>query len=148
MDRLINNESIVICSVLDALNLDVNPIAKLYLYVVMSSDRAIRERLDHYGQYEVFIQKESSFYRALNRKFVEFQPMFLNAMTMILLGGKIEKNSDNGYVLTLDGLKMLMDLQKKRNGVVSDIEDAVNKLNSLLCSKDVRIIYNDLKIVL
>lgn len=148
MDRLINNESIAVCSVLDALNLNINPISKLYLYVVMSSDHAIRERLDHYDQYDVFIQKESSFYQALNRKFVDFQPVFLNAMTMLLLGGKIEKEPNNGYVLTIDGIKMLMDLQKKGNGVVSDIAEAVNKLNSLLCSKNVITLYNDLRIVL
>ena len=148
MDRLINNESIAICSVLDALNWDVNQIAKLYLYVVMTSDQAIRERLDRYAKYEVLIQKESSFYRALNRKFVEFQPVFLNAMTMLLLGGKIEKKPNNDYVLTLDGLLMLIDLKNKKNGVASDIEKAVNILNSLFCSKDVRTLYNDLKILL
>lgn len=148
MDRIINNESIVICSVLDALNLDVNNIAELYLYVVLSADKAIRDRLDSYNRYAEFVQKESAYYQALNRKFVEFQPIFLNAMTMLLLGGMIEKKSEWEYNLTKEGLSMLMDSHFHNDGVVANVRDAVIQLDSLFGSKDVNSLYKDLKIVL
>lgn len=148
MDRIINNESIVICSVLDALNLDVNNIAELYLYVVLSADKAIRDRLDSYNRYAEFVQKESAYYQALNRKFVEFQPTFLNAMTMLLLGGMIEKESGHEYNLTKEGSSMLEDLHNKDNGVVNKVTSAVTGLVDLFGSKDVNSLYKDLKIVL
>lgn len=148
MDRIINNESIVICSVLDALNLDVNEISKLYLFAVMTTDRAIRGRIKSYTNYEVFAKMESAYYQALNRKYVEFQPIFLNAMTMLLLGGKIEKTNDNHYMLTPEGLMMLMDGLNNEGDVVADVRDAVIHLNELAAAKDVNTLYKDLKIVL
>ena len=148
MDRIINNESIVICSVLDALNLDVKEISKLYLYAVMTTDRAIRSRIKSYTNYESFAKMESAYYQALNRKFVEFQPIFLNAMTMLLLGGKIEKTNDNHYMLTPEGLMMLMDGLDNEGDVVADVRNAVIRLNGLAAAKDVKTLYKDLKIVL
>lgn len=149
MDRIINNETIVICTVLDALVLDVNNVSELYLYVVLTADRAIRNRLNDYSKYEDFVQKESAYYQALNRKFVEFQPMFLNAMTMLLLGGKIEKNDNNSaYNLTKEGLNMLFDFQNQDTRVMEEVQNAVIHLNSLLGQNDVKILYKDLKIIL
>lgn len=148
MDRIINNESIVICSVLDALNLDVKEISKLYLYAVMTTDRAIRSRIKSYTNYESFAKMESAYYQALNRKFVEFQPIFLNAMTMLLLGGKIEKTNDNHYMLTPEGLMMLMDGLNNEGNVVADVRDAVIHLDELAAAKNVNTLYKDLKIVL
>lgn len=148
MDRIINNESIVICSVLDALNLDVKEISKLYLYAVMTTDRAIRSRIKSYTNYESFAKMESAYYQALNRKFVEFQPIFLNAMTMLLLGGKIEKTNDNHYMLTPEGLMMLMDGLNSEGDVVADVRDAVIHLDELAAAKNVNTLYKDLKIVL
>lgn len=148
MDRIINNESVVICSVLDALNLDVNEISKLYLFAVMTTDRAIRGRIKSYTNYEVFAKMESAYYQALNRKFVEFQPIFLNAMTMLLLGGKIEKTNDKHYALTPEGLMMMMDGLNNEGDVVADVRDAVIHLNELAAAKDVNDLYKELKIVL
>lgn len=148
MDRLINNESIVICSVLDAMNLDVKELSKLYLFVVLTADNAIRGRLKDYNQYDELCKKESVYYRALNRKFVEFQPVFLNAMTMLLLGGKIEKSNDDNYELTQEGLMMLMDGQDNEVKVMTDVRNAVIHLNGLVTKKDVKQLYKDLKIVL
>ena len=82
MDRIINNESVAICAILSALVLDVDDIARLNLFVVMTTDRAIRNRLVNYANYEEMVGKESSYYQALNRKFVEFQPVFLNACSL------------------------------------------------------------------
>ena len=148
MDRIINNESIVICSVLDALNLDVNEMSKLYLFALMTTDRAIRGRIKSYTIYEDFAKMESAYYQALNRKFVEFQPIFLNAMTMLLLGGKIEKTNDNLYMLTPEGLMMLMDGLNNEGDVVADVRDAVIHLDELAAAKNVNTLYKDLKIVL
>lgn len=148
MDRIINNESIVICSVLEALNRNVHNIAELYLYVVLSADKAIRDRVEGYEEYKDFVQRESAYYQALNRKFVEFQPIFLNAMTMLLLGGMIEKKSEYEYVLTVDGISMLVDLHFKVDGVETSVRKAIKHLVDLLPSKDVNTLYKDLKIVL
>lgn len=148
MDRIINNESIVICTVLESLNLKVHSIAQLYLYVVLSADKAIRDRVESYANYEDFVHKESAYYQALNRKFVELQPIFLNAMTMLLLGGMIEKESGHEYNLTKEGSSMLEDLHNKDNGVVNKVTSAVTGLVDLFGSKDVNSLYKDLKIVL
>lgn len=148
MDRLINNESVVVCSVLDAINLDVNELPKLYVFAVLTADNAIRGRLRGYSQYDELCRKESSYYRALNRKFLEFQPVFLNAMTMLLLGGKIEKSNDGKYELTKDGVLMLWDVKDDEESVVTEVRDAVKHLNRLVEKKDVKQLYKDLKIVL
>ena len=94
MDRIINNESVAICAILNSLVLGIDDIARLNLFVVMTTDRAIRNRLVNYANYEEMVGKESSYYQALNRKFVELQPVFLNAITMLLMGGKIEKTPE------------------------------------------------------
>ena len=153
MDRIINNESVVICSVLDALNMDVNETSKLYLFAVMTTDRAIRGRIKSYTNYEVFAKMESAYYQALNRKFVEFQPIFLNAMTMLLLGGASksedgQKADENHYALTPEGLMMVMDGLDNEGGVMADVRDAVTHLDELAAAKDVKTLYKDLKIVL
>lgn len=148
MDRIIKNESIVICSVLDALSLDVNEMSRLYLFVVLTTDRAIRGRISGYFNYDNFTKMELAYYQALNRKFVELQPIFLNAMTMLLLGGKIEKTNNNRYELTKEGLLMLMDGLDNKGDVIADVRDAVLDLNGLISTKDVKTIYQDLKIVL
>ena len=111
MDRIANNESLVICAILDALVCDVNQMAKLYLIVVMSVDRAIRNRVERYSSYNDMVRAESGFDRALNRKFIEMQLVFLNAMTMLMLSGKIEKQDKNRLDLTSDGAKMAFDFQ-------------------------------------
>ena len=61
MDRIINNESVAICAILSALVLDVDDIARLNLFVVMTTDRAIRNRLVNYTNYEEMVGKESSY---------------------------------------------------------------------------------------
>ena len=67
MDRIINNESVAICAILNAMVLDIDDIARLNLFVVMTTDRAIRNRLVNYSNYEEMVGKESSYYQDLNR---------------------------------------------------------------------------------
>lgn len=148
MDRLINNESVIICAALNTMILDVNQIAKIYLYVVLSVDRSIRKRLPDYASYEEFVSRESSYYQALNRKFVEFQPVFLNAMTMLEIGGMVENKGEQQYDLTEDGARMAFDLQGQADAVLDEVKQAVAYLDSLLGQKVVNVIYKDLKIVL
>ena len=148
MDRLINNESVIICAVLNTMILDVNQIAKIYLYVVLSVDRATRKRLPGYASYEEFVTRESSYYQALNRKFVEFQPVFLNAMTMLVIGGMVENKGEQQYDLTEDGARMAFDLQGQADAVLDEVKQAVAYLDSILGHKAVDVIYKDLKIVL
>lgn len=148
MDRLINNESIVICAVVSGLSMDVNEISKLYLFAVLNGDRAIRKRLLSYKTYEDLVAKESTYYQALNRKFVEFQPVFLNAMTMLEIGGKIEKTEALCYDLTKEGLLMALDLQQEQEGAPEEVLKAAIHLNHLLGARDVKQLYKDFKIVL
>lgn len=147
MDRLINNESIVICSLLSALAMDVNEISKLYLFAVLTGDRAIRSRLTGYEIYTDLVNKESAFYQALNRKFVEFQPIFLNAMTMLEIGGMIEKKGNQQYDLTTDGSMMALELQQEQ-GTAGEVLKAAIHLNHLMESMDTKQLYKDFKIVL
>lgn len=147
MDRLINNESVVICSVLSALVMDVNEISKLYLYAILTGDRAIRNRLTGYETYTELVNKESAYYHALNRKFVEFQPVFLNAMTMLELGGKIEKKGNQQYDLTSEGSTMALELQQEQ-GTADEVLKAAIHLKHLMGNKDAKQLYKDFKIVL
>lgn len=148
MDRIINNETVAICAVLNALVLDINDIARLNLFTVMTTDRAIRNRMVNYNSYAEMIAKESSYYQALNRKFVEFQPVFLNAVTMLLMGGKIEKTQEGRYELTEDGSRMAWELQDKQEGVMKNVRQAAAQLESLIRLKNTTTWYKDLKIVL
>lgn len=148
MDRIINNESVAICAILSALVLDVDDIARLNLFVVMTTDRAIRNRLVNYTNYEEMIGKESSYYQALNRKFVEFQPVFLNATTMLLMGGKVEKTAEAKYSLTNEGNQMARELQNYQEGVMENVRQAAIQLAAMIGQKDTVTWYKDLKIVL
>ena len=148
MDRIINNESVAICAILSALVLDVDDIARLNLFVVMTTDRAIRNRLANYSNYEEMVGKESSYYQALNRKFVEFQPVFLNATTMLMMGGKIEKTPEGKYCLTNEGSQMAWELQNYQEGVIENVRQAAIQLATMIGQKDTVTWYKDLKIVL
>ena len=148
MDRLINNESVAICAILNAMVLDIDDIARLNLFVVMTTDRAIRKRLVNYTNYEEMANKESSYYQALNRKFVEFQPVFLNATTMLLMGGKIEKTPEGKYCLTNEGNQMAWELQNYQEGVMENVRQAAIQLAAMIEQKDTVTWYKDLKIVL
>ena len=148
MDRIINNESVAICAILSALVLDVDDIARLNLFVVMTTDRAIRNRLVNYTNYEEMVGKESSYYQALNRKFVELQPVFLNATTMLLMGGKIEKTPEGKYCLTNEGSQMAWGLQNYQDGVMENVRQAAIQLAAMIGQKDTVTWYKDLKIVL
>lgn len=148
MDRIINNESVAICAILSALVLDVDDIARLNLFVVMTTDRAIRNRLVNYANYEEMVDKESSYYQALNRKFVEFQPVFLNATTMLLMGGKVEKTAEAKYSLTNEGNQMAWELQNYQEGVMENVRQAAIQLAAMIGQKDTVTWYKDLKIVL
>lgn len=148
MDRIINNESVAIWAILSALVLDVDDIARLNLFVVMTTDRAIRNRLVNYTNYEEMVGKESSYYQALNRKFVELQPVFLNATTMLLMGGKIEKTPEGKYCLTNEGSQMAWGLQNYQEGVMENVRQAAIQLAAMIGQKDTVTWYKDLKIVL
>lgn len=148
MDRIINNETVAICAVLDALVLDINDIARLNLFTVMTTDRAIRSRMVNYNSYAEIVAKESSYYQALNRKFVELQPVFLNAVTMLLMGGKVEKTQEGKYELTEDGALMAWELQDNQEGVMKNVLRAAIQLETLIRQKDTTTWYKDLKIVL
>lgn len=148
MDRIINNESVAICAVLNALVLDINDIARLNLFTVMTTDRAIRNRMVNYSGYAEMINRESSYYQALNRKFVEFQPVFLNAVTMLLMGGKIEKTEEGIYDLTEEGTRMVLEMQDNQESVIKNVHQAAIHLESLIRQIETATWYKDLKIVL
>lgn len=133
---------------MSALVLDVDDIARLNLFVVMTTDRAIRNRLVNYANYEEMVGKESSYYQALNRKFVEFQPVFLNATTMLLMGGKVEKTAEAKYSLTNEGNQMAWELQNYQEGVMENVRQAAIQLAAMIGQKDTVTWYKDLKIVL
>ena len=148
MDRLINNESIVICAVVSGLIMDINEISKLYLFAVLTGDRAIRKRLLSYTTYDDLVAKESAYYQALNRKFIEFQPVFFNAMTMLEMAGKIEKTETQQYNLSQEGLLMAIELQQEQEGATNEVLQAAIHLNNLLGVRDAKQLYKDFKIML
>ena len=148
MDRIINNESVAICAILNAMILDVDEMARLNLFTVMTTDRAIRTRLVGYDSYEEMVSRESSYYQALNRKFVEFQPIFANAATMLLMGGKIENKAIGKYDLTVDGAEMAYRMTDRHEKVIESVRQAAIHLEEMIRQKDTSTLYKDLKIVL
>lgn len=148
MDRIINNESVAVCAILNALIVDVNEISRLDLFSVMTTDRAIRSRLIGYSDYSQMVGRESSFFQAINRKFVELQPVFLNAVTMLLMAGMVEKISEGQYSLTKAGLNMASDLADMQDEVIKEVHKATVQLDALIKEKDTASLYKDLKIVL
>lgn len=148
MDRIINNESVAICAILNALVHDVDDLARLNLFVVMTTDRAVRNRLTSYSSYAEMVARESSYYQALNRKFVEFQPVFFNAATMLLMGGKIEKSQEGKYGLTSEGARMALELHDNQESVIESVKKAAIQLEAVIRQKDTATWYKDLKIVL
>lgn len=148
MDRIINNESVAVCAILNALTVDVNEISRLNLFSVMTIDRAIRSRLIGYSDYFQMVGRESSFFQAINRKFVELQPVFLNAVTMLLIGGMVEKISEGQYSLTKAGLNMALDLADMQDEVIKEVYKATVQLDALIKGTDTASLYKDLKIVL
>lgn len=148
MDRIINNESVAICAILNAMILDVDEIARLNLFTVMTTDRAIRTRLTGYGSYEEMVNRESSYYQALNRKFVEFQPVFVNAATILLMGGKIENKALGKYDLTVEGLEMAYKMTNRQEKVIDSVRQAAIHLEGMIRHKDTSMWYKDMKIVL
>lgn len=147
MDRIANNESLLMYAILYALKSDINQVAKLYLVVIMSVDKAIRNRLRRYSTYVEMIKAESEFDKALNRKFLEMQPVFLNAMTMLMLSGKVEKEEER-LELTTDGAHMAYDIQEIEGVVVSEVKSAVVLMCGFCKDRDEKSLYTDLKIVL
>lgn len=148
MDRIINNESVAVCAILNALTVDVNEISRLNLFSVMTTDRAIRSRLIGYSDYFQMVGRESSFFQTINRKFVELQPVFLNAVTMLLIGGMVKKNSEGQYSLTKAGLNMALDLADMQDEVIKEVYKATVQLDALIKGTDTASLYKDLKIVL
>ena len=148
MDRIINNESVAICSIINAMVLDIDEVAKLNLFVIMVTDRAIRSRMKSYLVYEDMVRQESAYFQALHRKFIEFQPIFMNAMTMLLLSGKIENTGEGHYTITADCQQLALELQDITDGVIDDVKQAAIKLADLIGDKDVKVLYKDLGIVL
>ena len=148
MDRIINNESVAICAILNAMILDVDEIARPNLFTVMITDRAIRTRLAGYGSYEEMVSRESSYYQALNRKFVEFQPVFANAATMLLMGGKIENKAKGKYDLTVEGVEMAYKMIDRHEKVIENVREAAILLEGMIRQRDTSTWYKDLKIVL
>lgn len=148
MDRIANNESVTICAVLHSLVHDVDDIARLYLYVVLSVDSAIRRRLQMYNNYESLTNGEARFEQALNRKFQEFQPIFLNAMTMLMMTGLIESLQDNKINITSKGIIMVTDLNNTISHTLKDISEAVNRIHLLTNFKETNKLYKDFKIIL
>lgn len=148
MDRISHNEGLVICSVLHSLVRNIMDIARLDLIVVLSVDGAIRKRVHHYNVYREFINSESRFERALNRKFQEFQPIIINAMTMMQMTGIIESKEGTMIDLTLKGEQIAENTHDISGLVAEEVKQAVIHLNKLIDGINTVTLYKDLKIVL
>lgn len=148
MDRISHNEGLVICSVLHSLVRSIMDIARLDLIVVLSVDGAIRKRVHRYNIYREFINGESRFEQALNRKFQEFQPIIINAMTMMLMTGIIESKESSMIDMTLKGKQIAENTSDISGVVAEEVKQAVIQLNKLIDGINTVTLYKDLKIVL
>lgn len=148
MDRISNNEGTVLSSVLSSLVCKVEDIARLYLFTVLSVDNAIQCRIMSYDSYETMICGESHSENALNRKFREFQPIFLNATTMLHITEMICDLPNDKLRITDKGHKMLSDMLYDEIDISLKIDNVIKKIVSLTSEKDTKTLYNDLNIQL
>ena len=148
MDRLSNNEALLSCAIIHTMKHNICDIALIDLMVVLCTDRAIRQRMPRYATYNDFVRCESMFEHALNRKFKEMQPMIINAMSMLLMSGMIINIEGNGVSLSMEGSKMADEISGINSKAMEEFITASNHLVNLTSSKDVLVMYNDLKIVL
>lgn len=149
MDRILNNEGILIFSILLTLKNEADyNIAKLYLCTILNVDKAIQRRMSSYYTYKSMVEKESQFEFALNRKFIEFQPVFLNALTMLVLTGLVETCNNHELNITKQGVIMLEDMSTQKNCILNKVTQTVNKNTILLKGIESKLLYNDLKIIL
>lgn len=148
MDRISHNECLVICAVLHSLVCNIMDMARLDLIIVLSVDDAIRKRVHRYDSYREFINGESRFEQALNRKFQEFQPIIINAMTMMQMTGVIENGEGNMVDMTLKGKQIAEETHNIPSPVTEEVKRAVIQLNELINGIDTIALYKDLKIVL
>lgn len=149
MDRTSHNESLIICTALKIMTVfeDIN-IAKLDVLLIICVDHAIRKRLIGYDTYNDFIQSESRFEMALNRKFLEYQPCILNALTMMLMCGIIESNDSELMQLSKKGYEMAWGSVNIKNDVTESIFEAVLHCRTFIDSVSYSQIYKDLGIIL
>lgn len=147
MDRLCYNETLAICALIHLLG-DFSEIttAHLDLMAILCVDGAIRKRLPKYNTYHDFVIHESSFYNALNRKFIAFQPIILNAMTMMLITGVVQTMNEECIMLTDRGKKMGQNTAMIDSEAVREILLAANHLYRLVCEISACQLYKDLKI--
>lgn len=148
MDRISNNEGAVISAVLSSLSYEVEDIARLYLFTVLCVDNAIQNRIMSYDSYVAMIHKESYVDSTLNRKFREFQPIFLNATTMLYITELISDLSKDKLGITEKGRKMIVDMLYEKLDISIRIDNAIKKVVSLTKEKDTKTLYNDLNIQL
>lgn len=149
MDRTSHNESLIICASLQIMvEFEEINIAKLDILLVLCIDHAIRNRLLKYKTYHDLILNESKFEMALNRKFLEYQPCILNALTMMLVSGIIENTDSDTMLLTKKGYMMACDSVNIKNEVIDSIFEATLHCKTLLESVKDTQIYKDLGIVL
>ena len=101
-----------------------------------------------YDSYETMIGRESQTECALNRKFREFQPIFLNATTMLYITEMIYDLSNDKLCITDKGYKMLADMLDDEIDILLKIDNAIKKIVFLTDEKDTKTLYNDLNIQL
>lgn len=149
MDRTSHNESLIICASLQIMvEFEEINIAKLDILLVLCIDHAIRNRLLKYKTYHEFILNESKFEMALNRKFIEYQPCILNALTMMLVCGIIENADSDTMLLTKKGNIMAGESADINNDVMDSIFEATLHCKTILGTVKDTQIYKDLGIVL
>ena len=148
MDRICNNEGLVILSALYLLDNGVKELSRLDLLLVLSVDIAIRKRIVNYNNYQEFLNYEGKYDRTLNRKFKEFQLIILNALTLMKLSGMIEHGEGTELELSAEGKNMVEDATGMHEKSAIEVKNASFVLNSIAKSIDTIKLYNDLKIVL
>lgn len=148
MDRICNNEGLVILSALYLLDNGVKELSRLDLLLVLSVDIAIRKRIVNYNNYQEFLNREGKYDCILNRKFKEFQLIILNALTLMKLSGMIEHGEGTELELSAEGKNMVEDATGMHEKSAIEVKNASFVLNSIAKSIDTIKLYNDLKIVL
>ena len=148
MDRICNNEGLVILSALYLLDDGVNEISRLDLLLVLSVDVAIRKRIVNYKNYQAFLNREVQYASILNRKFKEFQLIILYALTLMKISGMIDYSDETELELSAKGKDMAEDAIDMHEISAIEVKNASFALNRIAESIDTIKLYNDLKIVL
>ncbi len=137
MNRVYNNESIIILCISRLLSYGAMDAAKLMLMVVFTVDDRIRTMVTNSNSAdELFVILHND--KLLNRKYISYSPYFLNSLIVLKQLGVIAVKETNIYLIN----DMFNKNTKTGSNRMTRVLNASEKVNAILSGMDASELYN------